>query len=51
MIGQAAIQQFETMNMSELQWFVVEAACALPDLAPAEYVRVFQDLEPRRKST
>ena len=28
----------------ELGWFSVEAACALPNLATAEYVRVFQEL-------
>ena len=28
----------------ELRWFSVEAACALPNLATAEYVQVFRDL-------
>jgi 8-oxo-dGTP diphosphatase len=28
----------------ELRWFTVEEACALPNLATAEYVRVFQEL-------
>jgi mutator protein MutT len=29
---------------AELRWFTVAAACALPNLATAEYVRVFRDL-------
>jgi len=28
----------------ELRWFTVETACALPNLATNEYVRVFQEL-------
>ena len=28
----------------ELRWFAVEAACALPNLAAVEYVRVFREL-------
>jgi 8-oxo-dGTP diphosphatase len=28
----------------ELRWFTVDAACALPNLATAEYVRVFREL-------
>jgi len=29
---------------AELRWFTVDAACALPNLATAEYIRVFRDL-------
>jgi 8-oxo-dGTP diphosphatase len=28
----------------ELRWFTVEEACALPNLASSEYIRVFQGL-------
>jgi 8-oxo-dGTP diphosphatase len=28
----------------ELRWFSTEAACALPNLASTEYIRVFKDL-------
>jgi 8-oxo-dGTP diphosphatase len=28
----------------ELRWFTVEEACALPNLASTEYIRVFQQL-------
>jgi mutator protein MutT len=28
----------------ELRWFTIDAACALPNLATAEYIRVFQEL-------
>jgi mutator protein MutT len=28
----------------ELRWFSVDAACALPNLATVEYVRIFRDL-------
>jgi 8-oxo-dGTP diphosphatase len=28
----------------ELRWFTVDAACALPNLATAEYVQVFREL-------
>lgn len=29
---------------AELRWFTVDAACALPDLAAAEYIGVFRTL-------
>ena len=29
---------------TELRWFTVDAACALPNLATAEYIRVFRNL-------
>ena len=29
---------------AELRWFTVDAACALPNLATAEYVKVFREL-------
>ena len=29
---------------AELRWFTVDAACALPNLATAEYVQVFREL-------
>jgi 8-oxo-dGTP diphosphatase len=28
----------------ELRWFTIEEACALPNLATAEYIHVFRDL-------
>jgi len=33
---------------AELGWFTVEAACALPNLASAEYLQVFRAIEQQR---
>jgi len=32
---------------AELRWFTVEAACALPNLASTEYLRVFRSIDQR----